>query len=633
MRIAVHAAPNTGPAIAEAEVFQRMALAAAKLGWTCCRTRDTREIEEFAPDVVLAEHFLVPKLTAYPTLGLMWNPPAYWKDHENLIKNVVSYDGHLFADPGTKEFVRDLISPLAVRFVEGRWFPTCHATSLSHGPRSGLAYLQTGWDKERYRTILPRLEQSVELHRYGPETKMLPFDGSSVLDALAGHAAALCLHSERHRQAGVPAARVFEAAASGAIIISDGNNFVSRTFGDAALYVDPDAPPDRIVDQVARHLAWIENNPSEAAHMRRKAHRFFTEEFTFERLLQQLPALVAEIKDAWRPPVAEEESSVSFIVRTGGRELTFLDRALASLERQTHPRMDAIIVAYRNADAVRQHLQSKPTGRLSVRVVECADKGLRSTALWAGLETVTSAFYGVLDDDDTLFPNHVAACLATLSDNPDIDLAYAGTMAVHEGGEVSEVRSIMSFCHFVADVFRQRNDIFSNAWLARGSTLNRVGLDPQLDVGEDYYLLLRLCRGANFAPTWRLTSEYRQRAHDATHSPLAAKLADSQERIRRRLYLSVHAPFLMPGDTDVLNILIKNDFITGRIVRAAISRRYLRKGLELYLKDFGRLPRRIARLPALLSQRGIKHLIHHIEKRGAEEYARRLRHGPINSSP
>ena len=55
MRIAVHTPWDPARAVAEAEVYQRMSLAAATLGWACCRTNSSREIEEFAPDVVFAE--------------------------------------------------------------------------------------------------------------------------------------------------------------------------------------------------------------------------------------------------------------------------------------------------------------------------------------------------------------------------------------------------------------------------------------------------------------------------------------------------------------------------------------------------------------------------------------------------
>jgi hypothetical protein len=631
MRIAVHTAWHPEQAVAEAEIYQRMSLAATRLGWTCCRTNNTREIEAFAPDVVLAEHFFLPKLVAFPTLGLMWNPPAFWNGREDYIKNVISYDGHLFADQPTRQFVRDLVSPLATRFVEGEWLPTCQATPLVNGEREGLAYFQTGWDAGRHHSALLQMARSGQIHLYGPNHRRLPFDGLSVLQTLTGHAAALCLHSAEHRKLGTPSARIFEAAAAGAVIISDQNDFVRETFGNTALYLNMNGPPEGVAAQVLQHLSWVENNPVEATKLRSKAHRIFCERFTFESLLAKLPDLVADIRSAWRAPGAANERSVACIVRTGGRDFSYLDRALLSLECQTHSNLHAIVVAYRNADAVSRSLSARDNGNLNVTVTPSADTGLRSTALWAGLNAVSSEFYGILDDDDTLLPDHVASCLATLDANPEIDLAYAGTILVHEDGNEMEPRSVMSFPHFVPEVFRQRNDICSNAWLARHATVQRAGPDPELIAGEDYYLLLRLYRGVNFAPTWRLTAEYRQRTSDKTHSRLSTDFDTSLDRIKRRLYFAPHSAFTMPSAPDLWSVLAKNDFVAGRILRQAIKRRYRRKGLQIYLTEIGRLPRRICRLPSILADGGIKGLVRRIENRGADEYARRARMSSFKS--
>jgi phosphoglycerol transferase len=606
-----------------------MSFAAARLGWRCCRSNSTREIETFAPDVVLAEHFFVPKLLDCPTLGLMWNPPAFWTRRDEYIKNVISYDGHLFADRLTRQCVRDLVSPLATRFVEGEWLPTCQATALVEKERQGIAYFETGWNAGRHQGVLHEVARSAQVHLYGPKHRRLPFDGLSVLQALTRHAAALCLHSEQHRALGTPSARVFEAAAAGAVIISDQNSFVRETFGDAALYLAMDDSPERIAAQVLRHLSWIESNPEEARNLRHKANRIFNERLTFDSLLAKLPDLVADVKSAWCGGRGTDARSVAYIVRTGGRDVSYLDRALTSLERQTHANLTAIVVAYRNADTVNRYLAARATANLRVTAITSVDTGLRSTALWAGLGAVSSEFYGILDDDDTLLPNHVASCLATLDANPDIDLAYGGTILVHEDGRELEPRSVMSFPHFVAEVFRQRNDICSNAWLARRATLARAGPDPELTVGEDYYLLLRLYRDINCAPTWRLTAEYRQRSSDEMHSRLSMESDVSFERVKTRLYFAPHSVFAVPSAPDVWSILAKNDFVAGRILGQAIKRRYRRKGLQIYLMEVSRLPGRICRLPALLARGGIKTLVRRLENRGAEEYARRARMSSI----
>jgi len=635
MRIAVHTPFGLSEPIAETELFERLKIAATRLGWSCLRTDRSRDIEKFAPDVVLVEQFTVAKLTPYPTLGLMWAPPAYWETSEQWLKNVASYDGHLFADPATARFVDDVVSPVPVRFVRGRWFPTCQATELKSGPRAGLSYLGTGWDKDRHRELLDRLAGKVALDRFGPAAdrtskRTLPFDGVSVIETLTRAAAALCWHSPQHRKWGIPTARAFEAAASGAIIISDEIGFVRETFGSAALYVNIEAPPDEVADQVAQHMTWIEGNPEAVERKRVAAHRIFIENYAFDVLLRQLPRLISDIKRAWQPAAISAGRSVGFVVRTGGRDLAFLDRAIKSLEDQTHRNVHTIVVAYRDGAAIRKHLSSRPAKLAALRVIDSADNGFRSSALWAGLKEIDTDFFGILDDDDSLMPNHVAACLATLERYPESDLAYAGTLWVSEGENSLEHRTIAAFRHFDPTLFRKRNSISSNAWLARRSTLLRLGMDPELGVGEDYYLLLRLLHDRCFTPTWRLTAEYQKRPNDQTHSPLSTEQAGSFVRIKRRFLLAPDA-YDAPLAEASLDLLANNDLIAARILGRMIKRQYLRKGLQVYLTDFRGLPKRFTRLPSIIRHGGIKKVRRIIEQRGAREYARRKPGMPSNS--
>ena len=548
MKIAVHTPFDPSAAIAEAEVFARLAIAVERLGWSCLRSSNTRAIEAFGPDVVLAEHFLIPKLTAFPTLGLMWNPPASMGEQEQFLKNTISYDGFLFSDDATRQYHLDIAAPLTIRHVTGRWYPTCQQTVLSNGPRSGLAYLSTRWDGDRHGELIAQIKNRNGLHFCGPPKGsmlatlnpiMLPFDGISVLSELGGRTASLCLHSDAHRRNGTPSARVFEAAAAGAIIISDENHFVRDTFGEAALYFDVEKPASGAADAVARHLDWISSHPDDADRMRIAAHRKFVEQFSFEGLLRQLPRLVEQIHQTWRPTDRCASQSVAFILRTGERDLTYLDRALRSLERQTHTNIHALIVAYRNAAAVKRWVESRNPKLASFAVVESPDSGMRSTSLWTGLKHVTADFFGILDDDDAIHPNHVAACLATLDAHPAVNVAFGGSIAVNEDPDADEPRKVNFFCRFGVEEFCRGNFIPSNAWLARGSVLARTGDDPMLACFEDYYLLLRFLDGANFIPTWRLTSEHYRRLNNSTNSDAIEVEIKSQsiERIRRRTYL------------------------------------------------------------------------------------------------
>jgi hypothetical protein len=548
MKIAVHTPFDPTAAIAEAEIFARLAISVERMGWSCMRSSNSRAIEAFMPDIVLAEHFRIPKLTAFPTLGLMWNPPDAMGQQDHFLKNAISYDGWLFSDEATQRFHSDLAAPLFTRHVVGRWFPSCQETQLPTRSRAGIAYLASRWDGDRQPDLIASIKDRCDLRLYGPPknassgealgVRLIPFDGTSLIEELNGRIASLCLHSDVHRHNGTPSARVFEAAAAGAIIISDENSFVRNVFGDAALYFDVRAAAADAADSVATHLGWLASHPDAAERMRASAHRIFVQQFSFECLLRQLPSLVEEVRNSWCASDQCADQSVSFIMRAGGRNLTFLDRAIGSLERQTHANTHALIVAYRNAADIRRWVGQRQPKLASITVVESPDNGMRSTSLWIGLAHIRSNFFGILDDDDTIMPNHVAACLAALYARPEIDVAFGGSILVDEDRHSDEPRSVTFFRRFDAEQLFRGNFITSNAWIARTQVLLRAGDDPMLPLLEDHYLLLRFCRGPNFAQTWRLSSEHYRRSGDMTRSDALGDDVQikSEERLKVRTY-------------------------------------------------------------------------------------------------
>src|SRR5690242_3685620 len=98
----------------------------------------------------------------------MWNPPASMGEQDQFLKNTTSYDGFLFSDEATRQYHLDIAAPLTIRHVTGRWYPTCQQTVLSNGPRSGLAYLSTRWDGDRYGELIAQIKNRNGLHFCGP---------------------------------------------------------------------------------------------------------------------------------------------------------------------------------------------------------------------------------------------------------------------------------------------------------------------------------------------------------------------------------------------------------------------------------------------------------------------------------
>ena len=114
-----------------------------------------------------------------------------------------------------------------------------------------------GWFTSRRGLSRSRGPGPVEL--YGPPdlgpamTLSRPFalDGVSVIcSAPARWRIALCLHEDAHRQANCPTMRLFEAAAAGALIITDDFEFPRYWFRNSVLHVDAELPAEMLVQQI-----------------------------------------------------------------------------------------------------------------------------------------------------------------------------------------------------------------------------------------------------------------------------------------------------------------------------------------------------------------------------------------------
>jgi glycosyltransferase involved in cell wall biosynthesis len=117
---------------------------------------------------------------------------------------------------------------------------------------------------------------------------LLPFEADSIYHAIQKAGICLVLHSDHHIMMKFPTARIFEAAAASAYIISDKHPFVVKYFGDTVFYIDRNAPGDQIAKQIFRHIAWIKSNPIEAQKKAQAAHAIFARSFTLEQFIDQL---------------------------------------------------------------------------------------------------------------------------------------------------------------------------------------------------------------------------------------------------------------------------------------------------------------------------------------------------------
>jgi len=199
------------------------------------------------------------------------------------------------------------------------------------------------------------------------------------------------------------------------------------------------------------------------------------------------------------------------------------------LAAQTYQAIAVILVQccpIAGLDAVVDHYRARFRW---IRHVVVANDGNRGTALWAGLNAVTADFFGVLDDIDTLFPNHVAPLMDHLERNPDDGFVYSGLIKVADepghyvtafqfngpaGKIIEEQREISCLEEedFI-NLLPTHNAIGRNSWICRRSLLDKEVLyDPKIEVSEDIYFIASMAGRTRFGFTGMATAAWHWRS-------------------------------------------------------------------------------------------------------------------------
>ncbi|MBN9431145.1 MAG: glycosyltransferase [Bosea sp.] len=538
----INAFPNL-LSTAEVEFIRRFSIAAERLGHKAYEVVTSDDIHDCAPDFVIATHEFSPKLTPFLTFGAMWSPPAFYAPDPDRRRSILSYDGYLVGSPKVAQFLDDLefSTGIAKPRTNFRFLPTAPAAPFE--PRAAgdlyeLVYVGVHWDGGRHGNLFELLSKRTDIAFYGPPANWrgypdsyrgeVPYDGSSMHRTLARHGVALCLHKTEHRSADTPSMRLFEAAAAGCLIVTDGIPFAKETLGDSAFHLDLEGvPADRVAAQISGIVDWANRNPELAGNMARRSHAILNGDYSLDRTVERTCVFadearvaltsrcVAGVRFAEAGAGAGGGPLVDVIIRTGGRRIDLLRRAIRSVSGQRFGSFRVILADYKGRADIAALALSESTETTAIDYLRCENNGLRSSTLWAGLRSVTAPYFAMLDDDDQLMPDHFGHLLATAEAQPGHPLYYSGVVRVEEEPldfmapphfqgpldiAVPETRELKFLDAFdLVRLVAFDNYIQSNAWIARSTCLDETVLvDPKLVVCEDMYLYFLLARHGNF---------------------------------------------------------------------------------------------------------------------------------------
>jgi glycosyltransferase involved in cell wall biosynthesis len=228
------------------------------------------------------------------------------------------------------------------------------------------------------------------------------------------------------------------------------------------------------------------------------------------------PAATPTIKRPGLAAGAELHPPVSVVVRTCRGRLDFLRESLASLFAQTYAALEIVVVEDGSADAgpLVERLAASARRPIVYRPIE---KAGRCRAGNVGLSLAGGRLLGFLDDDDRLFPDHLASLAEALVRQPARPAAYSLACEVptrvfsHEPLCYQEVSRYVVHrrCWQPAEM-AGRNFLPIQSVLFRRELFERYGgFDERLECLEDWDLWRRYLAAGEFAHVARVTSMHR----------------------------------------------------------------------------------------------------------------------------
>jgi LmbE family N-acetylglucosaminyl deacetylase len=207
---------------------------------------------------------------------------------------------------------------------------------------------------------------------------------------------------------------------------------------------------------------------------------------------------------------AGDAVALDVVVRTRNRP-HLLREALASIKAQLHP-ANKVVIVNDGGESVADLSSSGEYG-LDLELIEFEESRGRSAAAQAGLECAGATHVVFLDDDDLMYPDHLlvlAKAVARGVTAPYVD-AVQGLWRMTDGGDLEQVSRHRTFGgDFESSLFELVNHIpLPCVAMPRELSLELGGFDPELEMYEDWDLLLRLVTRTSLVHIPRITCEYR----------------------------------------------------------------------------------------------------------------------------
>ncbi len=381
-------------------------------------------------DMVLNLHYSSPKSIDVPHIGALWNPLDFYHKF-GFVPHFANQLSHDYLATCGSQVLEAAMSPFRPDlFRVGERLPVLNHSVperyLSPRPNVDrrLFYVGVNWERlgapaGRHDILLSLLDATGVSRIYGPRVLDgiepwggfatyqgdLPFDGWSVIDAIARAGAALILSSPAHYRDEVMSSRPFETAAAGVPMISERHPFMLRHFGDAALFFDERAPIAEQAEEITGLLARLNAAPDEALRLAAAAQATLRERFNLNDQFDSMVTWVAQRAEAKRTARPAPPSAAATAVVVATDEPAAVRRWLATNASVLAEFADVVVAA---PETSRDWLLVTKGLSISARVVAPtrADTGWSNRASLAAADVEGTVCF--LTGRETLFADYPA---------------------------------------------------------------------------------------------------------------------------------------------------------------------------------------------------------------------------------
>lgn len=497
---------------------------------------DNDSILAYKPDCVFITSPQDGRLTPHPTYGLINKPRSEYLEIPRFIRNILSYDGYFTFSPVLKQTLGDLMfgaRKLGTGILKLDFFPgaTTFKAPAVDITSSKVVIFEPDLSNSQFKTAIFKLINTLKnavvvtfsIPNNNISDKIVLAKNSQELNQILNDAGiAICLNSGDQRENSITPA-VIKLIASSTVTIAHRTEVLAGYFGDNLYYLSADTSVSDLPKKIEDIIKKIQSQPSLAVNKAEKAHKIFLETFAFEKLFAKFTEFHQKtlINKGYVPnpdPAIEAAlPSVTYIIRTGGKYRHFLERTLDCLLKQQYPDMRAILVVHAEFPYIDEIIMKYPS--LRIKVIKSL-KSMRAQAIRDGMAAVETDLFGLFDDDDEIFPNHVRMLVKALQYNAnrdwrgEISMVYSGsihaddTLPVRERIEFqdhkliskNEKRCIEHFRFYSSSLMSQHTWFMPNGWLIRAKYIDEELLvDPELDTCEDLYFELQIAQRGHFA--------------------------------------------------------------------------------------------------------------------------------------